>query len=232
MKHIGIVACSAEGAALCYQTICREALTVVGKNDHPRITMDSIPMARWMPAFDAGDYAGVARVMLESARVLASAGADFAICPDNSAHVAWDHVQAGTPIPWLHIARVVGEEARRCGFRRVGILGTRFTMGAGAPVYRPVLDALGIETMVPDAADAETVDAIIFAELVDGVFTDASREIYNRVIARLSDRGCDAVALACTEIPLLVRPEESPLPTLDSTRLLAKAALREALTGE
>jgi aspartate racemase len=232
MKHIGIVACSAEGAALCYPTICREALTVVGKNDHPRITMDSIPMARWIPAFDAGDYAGVARVMLESARLLAAAGADFAICPDNSAHVAWDHVQAGTPIPWLHIARVVGEEARRRGFRRVGILGTRFTMGGGAPVYRPILEALGIETVVPDAADAETVDRIIFDELVDGVFADASREFYNGVIARLADRGCDAVALACTEIPLLVRPEESPLPTLDSTRLLAKAALREAMTVE
>jgi aspartate racemase len=184
-----------------------------------------------MPAFDAGDYAGVARVMLESARLLASAGADFAICPDNSAHLAWDHVQAETPIPWLHIARVVGEEARRRGFRRVGLLGTRFTMGGGAPVYRPVLDALGIETIVPDPADAETVDRIIFAELVDGVFTDASREIYKRVIARLADRGCDAVALACTEIPLLLRPEDSPLPTLDSTRLLAKAALREALSG-
>lgn len=230
MKHIGIVACSAEGAALCYQTICREALSVVGKSDHPRITLDSIPMARWLPAFDAGDYAGVARVMLESARLLADAGADFAICPDNSAHLAWDNLQAGTPIPWLHIARVVGEEAKRRGFRRVGLLGTRFTMGGGAPVYRPVLDGLGIETVVPEDADAKTVDRIIFDELVDGVFRDESRETYNRVIARLAERGCDAVALACTEIPLLVRPEESALPTLDSTRLLAQAALCEAVT--
>ena len=230
MKHIGIVACSAEGAALCYQTICREALTVVGKNDHPRITMDSIAMARWMPAFDAGDWAGVARFMIDSARVLAAAGADFALCPDNSAHLAWDHVQAGTPIPWLHIARVVAEDARRRGFRRVGVLGTRFTMGGGAPVYRPALEAAGIEAVVPEAADFETVDRIIFDELVDGVFTDESRDAYNRVIERLADRGCDSVALACTEIPLLVRPEESPLPTLDSTRLLARAALSEALT--
>lgn len=232
MKHIGIVACSAEGAALCYRTICQEALTVVGKNDHPRITMDSIPMARWMSAFDAGDWAGVARVMLESARLLASAGADFAICPDNSAHLAWDHVQAETPIPWLHIARVVGEEARRRKFRRLGLLGTRFTMGNGAPVYRSVLESLGIETIVPDTPDARTVDRIIFAELVDGVFTDASREFYNGVITRLGNRGCDAVALACTEIPLLVRPEEASLPTLDSTRLLAQAALREATLPE
>jgi len=227
MKHIGIVACSAEGAALCYQAICREALALVGKNDHPRITLDSIAMARWLPAFDAGDYAGVARFMLQSARVLAAAGADFAICPDNSAHLAWDHVQAATPLPWLHIASVVGEEAARRGFRRVGVLGTRYTM-AGR-VYSDSLGKLGIDTVVPDAADFETVDRIIFAELVDGVFTDASRQAYNRVIARLGDRGCDAVALACTEIPLLIRADESPLPALDSTCLLARAALTEAL---
>ena len=227
MKHIGIVACSAEGAALCYRTICREALALVGKNDHPRITLDSIAMARWLPAFDAGDYAGVARFMLQSARVLAAAGADFAICPDNSAHLAWDYVQAATPLPWLHIASVVGEEAARRGFRRVGVLGTRYTM-AGR-VYSDSLGKLGIDTVVPEAADFETVDRIIFAELVDGVFTDASRQAYNRVIARLGNRGCDAVALACTEIPLLIRADESPLPALDSTCLLARAALTEAL---
>jgi aspartate racemase len=227
MKHIGIVACSAEGAALCYQTICREALALVGKNDHPRITLDSIAMAGWLPAFDAGDYATVARFILQSARLLAAAGADFAICPDNSAHLAWDQVQAETPLPWLHIARVLGGEAARRGFRRVGILGTRYTMSG--PVYGDALGALGIEATVPDAADFETVDSIIWAELVDGVFTDASRQAYNRVIARLAGRGCDAVALACTEIPLLVRSDESPLPTLDSTRLLAAAALREAV---
>jgi aspartate racemase len=227
MKHIGIVACSAEGAALCYQTICREALTLVGRHDHPRVTMDSIPMAGWLPAFDAGDYAGVAAFMLDSARLLAAAGADFAICPDNSAHLAWDHVQAATPIPWLHIARVVGEEAARRGYRRIGILGTRYTVAGH--VYNESLGAVGIEAVAPEAADVETVDRVIFAELVNGVFTDSSRHAYNRIIARLAARGCDAVALACTEIPLLVRPAESPLPTLDSTRLLARAAVLEAL---
>jgi aspartate racemase len=222
------VACSAEGAALCYQTICRDALALVGKNDHPRITMDSIPLAAWMPSFDAGDDEGVAGLLLESARLLASAGADFAICPDNSAHRAWDYVQAETPIPWLHIAREVGAEAQRRGYRRVGVLGTRFTMDG--PVYRDTLSSMGIEMMVPEADDFETVDRIIFSELVDGVFSDSSRRAYNGVMARLRQRGCDSVALACTEIPLLVRPEDAPLPTLDSTRLLAAAALREALT--
>jgi len=227
MKHIGIVACSAEGAALCYQTICRDALQLLGKNDHPRITLDSIPLAAWIPSFEASDYQGVARIMLDSVRLLARAGADFAICPDNSAHRAWDFVQAETPIPWLHIARVLGAEAQRRGYRRVGVLGTRFTMEG--PVYPETLSSLGIDTMMPEGADFETVDRVIFEELTNGVFTDVSRRAYNRVIARLKERGCDAVALACTEIPLLVRPEESPLPTLDSTHLLATAALREAL---
>jgi aspartate racemase len=227
VKHIGIVACSAEGAALCYQTICRDALQLVGKNDHPRVTMDSIPLARWMPAFDSGDHGALADVMLESAQLLAAAGADFAICPDNSAHVAWDEVQASTPIPWLHIARVVGSEAKAHGYRRVGVLGTRFTMGSS--VYRDAFAVVDIDSVVPEADDAETVDNIIFSELVDGIITDASRDAYRGVIERLRDRGCDAVALACTEIPLLVRPEDSSLPTLDSTRLLAAAALREAL---
>ncbi|HKA91179.1 MAG TPA: amino acid racemase [Haliangiales bacterium] len=224
MKHIGIVACSAEGAALCYQTICRE-----GKSDHPQITLSSIPLARWMPAFEVEDYRGVARVMLESTRLLARAGADFAICPDNSAHLAWDHVQAETPIPWLHIARVVAEEAARRGFRRIGILGTRYTMAG--PVYADMLRSFGMEAVVPEADDFATVDRIIWTELIDGKFTDESRAAYNGAIARLQRRGCDAAALVCTEIPLLVREDECPLPTLDSTRLLARAALAHALAA-
>jgi len=226
MQHIGIVACSAEGAALCYQSLCREASTIIGKNDHPRITMDSIPLAAWMPAFDAGDDAGLAAVMLDSAHLLAAAGADFLICPDNSAHRAWNEVQAGTPLPWLHIGDVVAAEAQRCGHRCVGVLGTRFTMRGD--VYPNALGALGIDAIVPGDEDMDTVDRIIFDELIEGVVTVASRDEYIGVIERLAARGCDAVALACTEIPLLVTPDVSPLPTLDSTRLLASAALRRA----
>ena len=179
MKHVGIVACSAEGAALCYREICRQGIEVVGKHDHPRITLDSIPLARWMPAFDAGDHAALAGVMLESTRLLAAAGADFAICPDNSAHVAFEPLEAESPIPWLHIARVLAAEAERHGFRRIGILGTRFTMNG--PVYPDALGSLGIEAVSPAAPDAEEVDRIIFDELVDGIFTDRSRAIYQTV---------------------------------------------------
>jgi aspartate racemase len=227
MKHVGIVACSAEGAALCYQEICQQAIDVVGKHDHPRITMDSIPLAAWMPAFDAGDYAGIAKVILESTELLAQAGADFAICPDNSAHRAWSYVQASTPIPWLHIAQVVAEEARRRGFERVGVMGTRFTMSG--PVYADALEPLGIETLVPEQPDFDAIDRIIFDELINGVFNESSRDLYRAAIDRLAARGCDCVALACTEIPLLIGPTDTPVPTLDSTRLLASAALHHAL---
>jgi len=229
MQHIGIVACSAEGAALCYQAICRDALTRVGKNDHPRITIDSIPLAVWMPAFDCGDYAGVATIMLDSARLLADAGCDFLICPDNSAHLAWTYLQADSPLPWIHIADPLGAEAQRIGSRRVGLLGTRFTMTG--PVSPDALGALGIDVVVPTEADQADVDRIIFDELIDGVIRQSSRRRYIDVIDELASRGADSVALACTEIPLLVSADVSPLPTLDSTRLLASAALSRAIGG-
>jgi aspartate racemase len=229
IEHIGIVACSAEGAALCYREIAHVGHELIGPDDHPRVTLDSIPLARWMPAFDAGDHAALAAVMLVSTQTLAAAGADFVICPDNSAHLAFADVEAGTPIPWLHIARVVGDVAARQGVRRVGVLGTRFTMDG--PVYRDELGALGIDVVVPDRDDAEVVDRIIFDELIQGVFREESRDVYRAAIERLAGRGCDAVALACTEIPLLVGPDDSPVPTLDSTRLLARAAVERAMSG-
>jgi aspartate racemase len=191
------------------------------------VTLDSIPLARWMPAFDAGDHAELAAIMLVSARLLAAAGADFAICPDNSAHIAFAEVEAGSPIPWLHIARVAGDAAVDLGARRVGILGTRFTMDG--PVYPEALGAVGIETLSPERDDAEIIDRIIFDELIHGVFRAESREAYRAAIGRLAHRGCDAVALACTEIPLLIGPDDSAVPTLDSTRLLARAAVERAI---
>ena len=226
-SHLGIVACSAEGAALCYREICRLGNERVGRHDHPRITLDSIPLARWMPAFDAGDDEALAAIMLESAQLLATAGADLALCPDNSAHVAWRHLEPASPIPWLHIARVVADEAARRGATRVGVLGTKITMDG--PVYRDALGDRGIEVVVPAADDATLVDRVIFDELVAGIVTDDSRRAYQDVIGRLAARGCDAVALACTEIPLLIAPDDSALPTLDSTRLLAAAALDRAI---
>ncbi|MER7546882.1 amino acid racemase [Spirillospora sp. NPDC127506] len=227
MKHLGILAHSAEGAALCFRTFCQEGFRELGPDDHPDVTLDLIAMARSMPAWESGDHDAVRAVLAESVRRLAAAGADFFACPDNTAHLALERPGGDLPLPGLHIAEVVAEQAAADGRTRVGVLGTRFTMDG--PVYPRELAARGIAAEVPDAPDRQTVDRIIFEELVNGVFTEESRRAYAEVIERLAERGCDAVALVCTEIPLLVTPGVSPLPTLDSTRLLARAAFEVAV---
>jgi aspartate racemase len=226
-QHIGIVAGSAEGAALCYRTICLEAPALMGKHNHPEITMNSVPLAEHMRYVRANDWEGLAEVLLESARKVAQAGAAFAICPDNTYHGAFEFLIQRSPIPWIHIAAAVAEEAHRLGYARLGVLGTRYLMEG--PVYPGVLEGFGIEREIPDTADRERINDIIFNELVNGLFPEASRLYFNEVTDKLKGRGCDAVVLGCTEIPLIVRPDDSPLPTLDSTRLLARAALRRAL---
>ena len=229
MLHIGIVACSTEGAALCYRTISLEGSQRLGEHNHPEVSLHSFPLSEYMKYIDAGDWAGVAELMLASAEKLAKAGADFLICPDNTIHQAFDLVEHRSPRPWLHIAREVSGEAKRCRFGRLGVLGTRYLMEG--PVYPEALRAAGIEYRIPSALERERLNQIIFDELVNGQFLARSLSYYVEVIRALKDEGCDAVVLGCTEIPLLVTAEASPLPTLDSTRLLAKAAVRKAVEG-
>jgi aspartate racemase len=226
-QHIGIVAGSAEGAALCYRTICLEAPALMGEHNHPEITMNSVPMAEHMRYIRANDWKSVAEVLAASARKVAQAGADFAICPDNTYHQAFKYLIPQSPIPWLHIARAVAEEAQRLGYVRLGILGTKYL--TESTVYPEALEEFRIEREIPDEADREKINEIIFKELVNGIFPETSRLYLNEVTSKLKARGCDAVVLGCTEIPLIVRPDDTPLPTLDSTRLLARAALKRAL---
>jgi len=227
MLHIGIVACSTEGAALCYRTISHEGSQRLGLHEHPEVSLHSYPLAQYMKNVDAGDWAGVVELMLSSAGKLAKAGADFLICPDNTIHHAFDLIEHRSPRPWLHIAREVASEAKQRGFKRLAVLGTRYLMEG--PVYRETLKAAGIEHRIPRPEQRERINQIIFDELVNGQFLPRSLAYYVEVIRSLKDEGCDAVVLGCTEIPLLVTPESSPLPTLDSTRLLARAAVRKAV---
>lgn len=225
-QHIGIVAGSAEGAALCYRTICLEAPAVMGEHNHPAITMNSVPLAEHMRHIRASDWQTLAGVLAASAHKVAHAGADFAICPDNTYHQAFKYLISQSPIPWLHIAGAVAAEASRLGYARLGILGTKYLMEGN--VYPEALEEFRIKSEIPDKADREKINEIIFKELVNGVFPEPSRLYFNEVAGKLKARGCDAVVLGCTEIPLIVRPDDTPLPTLDSTRLLARAALRKA----
>jgi aspartate racemase len=227
VKHLGIVAHSSEGAALCFRTFCQEGFQRLGPHQHPDVTLDCIAYGRSMPAWDAGDYKSIRDTLALSARRLAAAGADFFCCPDNTAHLALEQPGADFELPGLHIAEVVAGQADRDRRKRVGVLGTKYLMDG--PLYPRAFEARGIATQVPGAGDRHIVNEIIFEELVNGVISARSRQEYVRVIERLKQRGCDAVALVCTEIPLLVTPEFSPLPTLDSTRLLARAAFGVAV---
>lgn len=226
-KHIGIVGCSAEGAALCYRTICLEAEPLMGKHAHPEVTMHTIALAEYMkPILNGSDWVAVGELMLRSAEALKRAGADFLICPDNTIHRALPYVLPRSPLPWLHIAEEVGKEAKRRGFKKLGLTGTKFLVSG--PVYPEKLDQLGIRHVRPTEAQREQINTIIFDELVLGRQTAEALAYLQQVIAEFKAQGCDAVVLGCTELPLLISDRESPLPTLDSTRTLARAALLHA----
>ena len=226
-KHVGIVACSAEGAALCYRTLCAEAPTQMGEHMHPEVSMHTAPLGEYMVHIRSGNWQEVAKLMLSSVRKLSAIGAQFAICPDNTIHQAFNFVIAESPIPWLHIAEAVADEAKTNRLRNLAITGTKYLMTG--PVYPEVLKKYNISYHIPDEDDRDKIDTIIFKELVNGIFLEGSRLYFNEVIQKLKGQGCDAVVLGCTELPLLVAPNDCPLPTLDSTRLLARAALKEAL---
>jgi aspartate racemase len=224
--HIGIVACSAEGAALCYRTICVEGAQLVGAHDHPEVSMHTHSLAEYMKCIRRGDWYGVGELMLSSAGKLAKIGCGFLICPDNTIHQALPHIESRLPLPWLHIADVVAARAVERGFRCIGLTGTRWLVAS--EVYPEKLTARGLAYVRPNAREREDIDRIIMDELVYGIFRPDAVAYFQGVIERMKGEGCDAVVLGCTEIPLIMNDSNSPLPTLDSTRLLARAALRRA----
>lgn len=227
MHPIGILAHSADGAALCYLEIVRESARRLGEHEHPEITLSIRPMGPSLPCYARGDLEGVNAELGRTAARLAAAGCAFFVCPDNTAHIALDARSVPLPLAGLHICEELAQEASRQGHRRIGLLGTRWTMEG--PAYPGAFARHGLEFRVPSAAERALVDAVIFDELCQGVTSAASRARFVGIIEALRGAGCDAVALSCTEIPLLVPPEASPLPTLDSTRLLARAAVAVAL---
>lgn len=225
-QHIGIVGCSAEGAALCYRTICIEGAEYLGAHGHPEISMHTASLADYMHCIDRDDWQGVGEIMLASAHKLAAAGADFLICPDNTIHQAFVHVEPRSPLPWLHIAEIVADEAVRRGFRRLALTGTRWLVES--EVYPEKLAARGLEFQRPDSAEREELNRIIMDELVCGVFTPEGTAAFQRVIARLKEEGCDAVILGCTEIPLIIGDENAPLttrPTVGAVHLVLVTGL-------
>lgn len=226
-RHIGILAHSADGAGLCYLEIVREGARHLSEHDHPEITLSILPMGPSLDAYRRNDLIAVNAHLRKTAERLSGAGCDFWVCPDNTAHIALDAARELYPLPGLHIVEIVAARARADGHKRVGLLGTRWTMEG--PAYPAAFTRHGLELLVPSAVERAEVHRSIFDELCQGIITEAARDYYVRVIDSMRAEGCDAVALGCTEIPLLITPDVSPLPTLDSTRLLAREAVAVAL---
>jgi aspartate racemase len=221
-QHIGIVACSAEGAALCYRSICQGGAELLGLHEHPEISLHSHSLGDYMECIYRDDWRGVGELMLSSANKLAEIGADFLICPNNTIHQALPYIEQRLPLKWLHIAEAVAAEAAARRFRRLGLTGTRYLVDS---------DVYPVELVRPNPEERQEINRIIMDELVYGIFKPAAVATFQRVMERMKSQGCDAVILGCTEIPLIMNDANSPLPILDSTRLLARAALERAASG-
>jgi len=227
MKTLGIVAHSAEGGALCFQEACREGGRLLGEHFHPRIVLSAVPMGLSLPGWRNDRHDEIEPYLAEGVKVVAAAGADFYICPDNTAHLVLDRINDRLPLPGLHIADVVCAEIIRHGWKRIGLLGTRWTMTGR--VYEDALNDRNLTRLIPDAASRERLNDAIFDELCQGIFTQATTRLFVDAIAELKERGAQCVILGCTEIPIIITSENSPLPVLDSTRLLARCAVRAAV---
>jgi aspartate racemase len=229
LKHIGIVCVSSPGAALCYQTICTEGEKVLGERyAHPEVSMHAFSFSEYMARIERGDWGGVAELLVASAKKLADIGADFIVCPDNTVHIAFGKFVENSPIPWLHIAEEVAKEAKRLSFGKLAIIGTCSLMKS--EVYPSKLRLYGIDWAVPNVKQREEVNEIIFNELVYGIIKHESREKLVGIVKSMAqNEGCDAVVLGCTELPLILNSEYCPIPALDSTRILARAALKKAV---
>lgn len=227
MKTIGIAAHSAEGGALCFITACREGGKLLGEHNHPNIVVSAIPMSLSMPGWNSDDHETVAKYLARGVQKVADAGADFFICPDNTAHIVLEKVIDTLALPGMHIAEVVCTEIKANGWTKAALLGTNWTMTG--PVYRNILNRMGIDCLIPEAATRQKIHDAIFNELCNGKFTEETTRLFVEAIEALRQQGAECVILGCTEIPLIINEANSPVPPLDSTRLLAKYAVTAAV---
>ena len=227
-QTIGIAGCSGPGAALCYETITAEAGDLLGSHHHPEIVMHSFSFGEYCQLLKEGDWPAIGNLLADSCNKIHALGADFIICPDNTVHEALDHFEVESILPWLHIAKIVALDAHRRGLTRLAVLGTGYLMEG--PVYPRSLSPLQIDCFIPNTRERAIINAVIFDRLVFGDVTPEDRTTLLTVIERMqTEHSCDGVVLGCTELPLILNDDFSPLPTLDSTRLLARAAIKRAV---
>ncbi|WP_062226482.1 aspartate/glutamate racemase family protein [Aureimonas frigidaquae] len=231
MKCIGLIGgMSWESTAQYYRIINQDVRQRLGGVHSARSLMWSMDFGEIEKLQHEGAWEALADQLVESAVALERGGADFVLICTNTMHRLADEVTAAIRIPLLHIADPTGEAIRAQGIRKVGLLGTAFTMEQAFYKGR-LAERHGLDVIVPDADDRARVHEIIYTELVAGIVRPQSRQAYAQIMARLADRGAQAIILGCTEIMLLVQPGDTPLPLFDTTTLHATAAVDWALSG-
>jgi aspartate racemase len=226
-SHLGIVGVSPEGAALFFQQLTRWSARLRSPDDQPRFSLHAEPLSLYLDCIRRNDWHGVDRLLRRSAELLHRCGAQLCICPDNVVQHAIQMAEVGSPIPWLTMTDLVAEAVARDGRKRVGIIGTKLV--ANSSTYQTHLGLRGIRVTTPTPDDAETLEQIIFGELLYGQIRPESRIEVLRIISTLADHQCEGVILACSEAPLLVTRDNSPLPVYDAADILAEAAVRRSL---
>ena len=227
-KNIGIVGITAEGASLCYRTIVSESSVYLGHYHHPEIFLHNPSFHTILEAQKEKDWYEVARIVSLSIDKLTSIGAEVIVIPANSVHYAITEITAASPIPVLNMIELVAAECNKKNFKKVAILGVGITMSDG--LYVQPLKNVGIEPILPTDEDQTIINTIIYEEIVPGKVTAHSIEIIVSILEKLKKQGCDGVILGCTELPIVITDSNSPLPFIDTTRLLAQKALEFSLS--
>ena len=229
MKTIGLIGgMSWESTAIYYRVINQEVQKRLGGVHSARLVMVSVDFAELEELQRAGRWDEATKLMVDAGRTLARAGAELLLICTNTMHRMADEVEQGAGVPLLHICDPAARKAKAEGLSRVALLGTAYTMEQS--FYRDRLGSHGLDVMVPGEADRAVVHRVIYEELVCGKMEQASRKSCREIIARLAARGAEGVVLGCTELPMLVKPEDSAVPLFDTTELHALAAVDLALS--
>lgn len=226
-KHIGIVGVSPEGAALFVRQISRQAAQCLEPHEHPHISLHNGLLAEYLDAITDDDWHRVAALLKRSAKILADAGADFVLTPDNAVQYAIPLAEHDSPLPWLAMPDLVADAVIADGRDTVGLIGTRWVTRGAA--YQTQLGMRGVRVIVPNDEDVDRLERVILDELVYGQIRKESQQIMLDTIGRLGDMGCQGVILGCSEAPLVISAANSPLPIYDAADILAERAVRRAM---
>jgi len=232
MKTIGLIGgVSPESSIIYYREINRGMQSRLGKAHSARMVLYSVEFQEFAELQHKGDWAALSKIVVQAARTVEAAGADFLVICSNSVHRQAEDVERNVSIPLLHIADPTGAAIRQAGLKKVGLLGTRFTMQERFLTGR-LEDSFGLEILVPNQRDQEVVHRVIYDELTKGIIRPESRQLYREVIERLGSAGAQGIILGCTEIMLLISQSDTTLPVFDTTTLHAEAAVSMSLEAD